>query len=69
MGPKRKENLAAFSARKVKRAAAEERDEYSSAEGQCEAKPSQRAFGKLKEGGRSLGRKTGERGMDRRIGR
>ena len=50
MRPKGMEDLAALSAREVKRAAAEERerDEYSSAEGQresmYEAKPSQRAF-------------------------
>ena len=54
--PKGMEDLTAFSAREVKRAAAEERDEYSSAEGQWELKSSKRAFGKLKEGGRSLGR-------------
>ena len=42
--PKGMENLAAFSVREVKRAAAEERDEYSSAEGQWESKSSQRAF-------------------------
>ena len=48
--PKIMEDLAAFKAREVKRAAAEERerDEYSSAEGQWEskqeAKPSQQAF-------------------------
>ena len=71
MRPKGMEDLAAFSAREIKRAAAEERerDEYSSAQGQWEAKSSQRAFGKLKEGGHSLGRKTRERGTDRRIGR
>ena len=40
MRPKRLEDLAAFSAR----AAAEERDKYSSAEGQWESKSSQRAF-------------------------
>ena len=34
MRPKGIEDLAAFSVREVKRAAAEERDEYSSAEGQ-----------------------------------
>ena len=74
MRSKRMEDLAAFSAREVKRAAAEERerDKYSSAEGQCEskyeAKSSQRAFEKLKERGRSLGRKTGER-RPVRIGR
>ena len=34
MRPKGMEDLAAFSAREVKRATAEERDEYSSAEGQ-----------------------------------
>ena len=50
MRPKGMEDLAAFSVREVKRAAAEEKetDEYSSAEGQCEpikeTKPSQRAF-------------------------
>ena len=33
MRPKGSEDLAAFSAREVKRVAAEERDEYSSAEG------------------------------------
>ena len=40
MQPKAMEDLVAFSAREVKRAAAEERerDEYSSAEGQCESK-------------------------------
>ena len=38
MRPKGLEDLAAFIAREVKRAAAEERDEYSSAEGQCESK-------------------------------
>ena len=40
MRPKGKEGLAAFGAREVKRAAAEERerDEYSSAEGQWESK-------------------------------
>ena len=40
MRPKGMEDLAAFSAREVKRAAAEEkeRDEYSSAEGQLESK-------------------------------
>ena len=32
------ENVAAFSAREVERAAAEERDEYFSAEGQWESK-------------------------------
>ena len=37
MRPKGMEDLAAFSAREVKRAAAEERDEYSSAEGQWES--------------------------------
>ena len=63
------EDLAAFSARVVKKAAAEERDEYFSAEGQRESKPSQRAFRKLKEERRSLGRKTREKGTDRRIGR
>ena len=68
-------DLAAFSVREVKRAAAEERerDEYSSADGQgksmWEAKSSQQAFRKLKEGGCSLGRKAGERGIDRRIDR
>ena len=63
MPPKEMEDLGTFSAREVKRAAAEERerDEYSSAEGQWESKSSQRAFGKLKKGGRSLGRKTRER--------
>ena len=75
MRPKRMEDLAAFNIREIKRAAAEEseRDEYSSAEVQCEskqkAKSSQRVFRKLKEGGRSLGRKTGEREMVSRIGR
>ena len=50
MRPNGMENLAAFSAKEVKRAAEEERerDEYSSAEGQWEskykAKSSQRAF-------------------------
>ena len=50
MRPKRREDLVAFRVREVKKAAAEERerDEYSSAEGQCEskseAKSSQRAF-------------------------
>ena len=50
MRPKQLEDLAAFSAREVKRAAAEERErkEYSSAEepweSKQEAKPSQRAF-------------------------
>ena len=34
MRPKGMEDLAAFSAKEVKRAAAEERDEYFSAEGQ-----------------------------------
>ena len=40
MRPKGMEDLAAFSAREVKRAAADERkrDEYSSAEGQWESK-------------------------------
>ena len=40
MQSKRMEDLAAFSARKVKRAAAEERerDEYLPAEGQCKSK-------------------------------
>ena len=40
MQPKGMEDLAAFSAREVERAAAEERetDEYSSAEGQWESK-------------------------------
>ena len=40
MWPKGMEDLAAFSAREVKRALAEERerDEYSSAEEQCESK-------------------------------
>ena len=40
MRPKRMEDLAAFSVREIKKAAAEERerDEYSSAEGQCESK-------------------------------
>ena len=37
MGRKGMEDLAAFSVREVKRAAAEEREEYSSAEGQCES--------------------------------
>ena len=46
MRPKGMEDLAAFSAREAKRAAAEEseRDEYSSAEGQWESKSSQLAF-------------------------
>ena len=34
MRPKEMEDLAAFKVKEVKRAAAEERDEYSSAEGQ-----------------------------------
>ena len=34
MRPKGMEDLAAFSAREIKRAVAEERDEYSSADGQ-----------------------------------
>ena len=61
--------------KKVKRAAAaaEERDEYFFAEGQGEskqkAKSSQRAFGKLKEGGSTLGRKSGERGTVIKMGR
>ena len=40
MRPKGMEDLAAFSATEVKRAAAEEgeKNEYSSAEGQCESK-------------------------------
>ena len=40
MRPKGMENLAAFKVREVKRIAAEERerDQYSSAEGQCESK-------------------------------
>ena len=40
MRPKGMEDLAAFVVREVKREAAEkgERDEYSSAEGQCESK-------------------------------
>ena len=38
MQPKGMEDLAAFSAKEVKRAAAEERDEYSSAKGQWESK-------------------------------
>ena len=37
-------NLAAFSAREVNKVAAEERDEYSSAEGQWESKSSLQAF-------------------------
>ena len=58
MRPKGMKDLAAFSARELKRAATEERkrDEYFFVEGQWESKSSQRAFGKLKEGGRSLGR-------------
>ena len=40
-----------------------------SAEKQWESKSSQRTFGKLNKGGRSLGQKTGEKGTDRRIGR
>ena len=44
MQPKEMEDLAAFNAREAKRAAAEERDEYSSAEGQWESKSLQRAF-------------------------
>ena len=71
MWPKGMEDLTAFSAREEKRAAVEERerDEYSSAERRWEAKPSQQAFWKLKEGRHSLGRKTGEIGMGRRIGK
>ena len=42
MLPKGMKNLAAFSAREEKRAAAEERDKYCFAEGQWEAKSSQR---------------------------
>ena len=38
MWPKGMEDLAAFSAREVKRAATEERDENSSADGQWESK-------------------------------
>ena len=38
MRPKEMEDLAAFSAREGRRAAAEERDKYSSAEEQCESK-------------------------------
>ena len=46
MQPKGIKDLAAFSAREVKRAVAEEieRNEYSSAEGQLEARLFQRAF-------------------------
>ena len=46
MRPKGMEDLATFSAREIKRAAAEERerDEYSSAERQWDTKSSQRAF-------------------------
>ena len=46
MQPKGMEDWAAFSARGVKRAAAEgkERNEYSSADGQWETKSSHRAF-------------------------
>ena len=72
MRPKGMEDLAAFSAREIKKTAVEERDEYFSAEEQWEskykAKLSQRAFEKLKEGRRSLGRKAGERETDERIG-
>ena len=42
--PKGMDDLAAFSAREEKRAVAEERDEYSSAEGQLESKSFQRDF-------------------------
>ena len=68
MRPKGMEDLAAFSAREAKRAAAEEkeRDEYSSAEEQWEQSRKQShpsSFLKIKE------RKTGERGIDRIIGR
>ena len=37
MRPKGMEDLAAFSPRELKRAAAEERDEHFSAEGQCDS--------------------------------
>ena len=69
MRPKGIEDLAAFSAREVKRSGAKERDECSSAEGQWESKSSQRAFGKLKKSGGLLGLKAGKKGIDRRIGR
>ena len=74
MSPKEMEDLAAFSARKVKRAAEEERDEYSPAEGQCESQNKKQVIPTsfLKIEGRETfvgGRKTGERGMASGIGR
>ena len=76
MQPKGMEDLAVFSAREVKRAAAEERerDQYSSAKEQRESNrrqslPSKLSESFLKEGGRSLEQKTGERGTERRTGR
>ena len=66
MRPKRMEDLAAFSAREVKRAGAEKRDEYSSAEEQL----------RVKVGGEVIpaiflkveGRRTLVRAKDRREG-
>ena len=59
MRPKEMEDLAAFSVREVKRAAAEERerDQYSlQKDGESQSKKSSpRVFGKLMEGGRLLG--------------
>ena len=49
-------SLGAFDVRKVKRAAAKEREK-------------EEYFSKLKEGNRLLGQKTGEKGIDYRIGR
>ena len=68
-------DLAPFSAKEMKTAAAEEREkrDYSSSKGQCElifvAKSSQQAFWKLKEDGDSLGWESGKRETARRTGR
>ena len=72
MRPKGMEDLAAFSAKEVKRAAAEEKERVFLCRRTMRVKVRGKAipasFLKI-EGGCSLEQKTGERGTDRRIGR
>ena len=74
MRPKGMEDLVAFSAREVKRAAAEERERRvflcrRTVRVKMEDKVIPARFLKIEERGRSLRRKTREIGTDRKIGR
>ena len=72
MRSKGMKDLATFRAREVKKAAAEEKDEYSEGQWTVGVKVGGKiipaSFQKI-EGGCSLGRKIGERRTDRRIDR